>query len=151
MEVDKLKVNRAKKRKYDGPKLNKLIKKERKKLLKSGACFRCRKQGHMGRDCPNGKRKTSEAKAKLTKNIGIQNKLHHDQKLRKATANPDISTEPPEIWENMLTSNKNNNNNTDTNIGLNIRNLTELLQATPHGYPCQHSLRSRLHYLDGLQ
>ena len=34
------------------PKLQKLTPEERAKLAKEGRCFRCRKQGHVSRDCP---------------------------------------------------------------------------------------------------
>jgi hypothetical protein len=32
--------------------LNKLTPAEREKLMKEGACFRCKVKGHMARDCP---------------------------------------------------------------------------------------------------
>jgi hypothetical protein len=34
------------------PKLTRLTDEERKKLAQEGRCFRCRRQGHMSRECP---------------------------------------------------------------------------------------------------
>ena len=38
---------------------------ERDQLLKSGSCFRCKKQGHLARDCPQ-KQQIREATARST-------------------------------------------------------------------------------------
>ena len=35
---------------------------ERTNLIKKGACFRCREQGHLSRDCPNKGKKTEPRK-----------------------------------------------------------------------------------------
>ena len=34
---------------------------ERTELMKKGLCFKCKKQGHLSRDCPEGKEKTTAA------------------------------------------------------------------------------------------
>jgi hypothetical protein len=52
----------------DRAKLEKLTEKERERLRKRGACFFCRKDGHMARECPEKKKNlspTSGAKQKV--------------------------------------------------------------------------------------
>ena len=35
---------------------------ERTRLMKEGRCFKCKKTGHMGKDCPTNERKNEEKK-----------------------------------------------------------------------------------------
>jgi hypothetical protein len=44
----------------DFAKLNLLSPQEREELMKSGRCFRCRKQGHMSKECPQNKATANE-------------------------------------------------------------------------------------------
>ena len=39
----------------------KMTDEERTELMKKGLCFKCRKQGHLSRDCPEGKGNTTAA------------------------------------------------------------------------------------------
>ena len=47
LQIDALKI------KAQSPKLKKLINEERAHLRSTNACFRCRKQGHIARECPS--------------------------------------------------------------------------------------------------
>ena len=38
---------------------------ERNKLMKEGKCFRCRKTGHLAKDCPNDEDKKEPPKKKM--------------------------------------------------------------------------------------
>ena len=44
-----------------------LTTKERAELMKKGACFRCRAQGHLSRDCPNKGKKIEPNKEEKKK------------------------------------------------------------------------------------
>ena len=47
---------------------------QRTKLMRSGSCFRCRKQGHMAQDCPGPDNKgdqTNTPKKWTAKDLGI--------------------------------------------------------------------------------
>ena len=44
-----------------------LMVKERASLMKEGACFRCREQGHLSRDCLNEEKKTEPKKKEKKK------------------------------------------------------------------------------------
>ena len=44
-----------------------LMVEERASLMKKGACFRCREQGHLSRDCLNEEKKTEPKKKKKKK------------------------------------------------------------------------------------
>ena len=46
----------------DNVRLNKLTDEERRKLMTEGRCFRCRKQGHLSKQCPNPGGRGSETK-----------------------------------------------------------------------------------------
>ena len=51
-----------------------LIPDERSKLMRSGSCFRCQKQGHMARDCPGPDSKgnqTNMLKKWITKDLDV--------------------------------------------------------------------------------
>lgn len=54
MQIDALNTNKSKPRKFQ-ERLTKLSLEERTRLRSIGACFKCREQGHMARECPNNK------------------------------------------------------------------------------------------------
>ena len=59
---------------------------EKEKLMKSGTCFNCKKQGHLSRECPNRKWSTiREAKVEKTNHKGKE----------KENVNKKSTEEPP--------------------------------------------------------
>jgi hypothetical protein len=53
---------------------------KRERLMKSGSCFRCKKQGHMFKDCPTWQNASiQEAKVKTTKQPKQEKKKEKDE------------------------------------------------------------------------
>ena len=56
---------------------------ERATLRQEGKCFKCRKKGHMSRDCPD---RTSQARSGVTKEEAKEDEKEEDAQIKTVTA-----------------------------------------------------------------